>query len=309
MLDEASARGPFVDDTSHDLEDRRADGVFGTDETALRETSADSGAVPHSRFTVVPNSGFTGTERFVLERRLGSGGFGIVYQARDLTKGAIVALKRLQHVTPESLYRFKREFRSLADVSHLNLVQLYELGSKDDDWFFTMELVKGQHFLDHVCGVARPVLRQAVRWPSGADTETAAEDSRPQSVDSLAAGALQTTRASLERLIPAMRQLVRGLDSLHRSGHVHRDVKPSNVLVTSEGRVVVLDFGLVMDLQHDATLQSLQIAGTPLYMSPEQAAGLPLTAASDFYSVGVMLYEALAGTPPFGGTFLQIVSD
>jgi hypothetical protein len=114
---------------------------------------------------------------------------------------------------------------------------------------------------------------------------------------------------SLEKLIPALRQLVEGLDALHRSGHLHRDVKPSNVLVTGEGRVVLLDFGLLVDLESEATIQSMQIAGTPAYMSPEQAAGLPLTPGSDWYSLGVMLYQVLTGVPPFTGAFFHVLAE
>src|SRR3954471_9221263 len=243
MLDQSSRR-------AHVLVD--ADSVTGEDRTVTGDDTSSSILAASRK---VAKASFAGTERFVIERRLGSGGFGVVYEARDRAKGTTVALKSLQHVTPESLYRFKREFRSLADVSHPNLVQLYELSSSADDWFFTMELVKGRHFLDYLCNAERAGRAAAIP---------------------------EVTPVSIERLMPAMRQLVRGLDALHRSGHVHRDVKPPNVLVTSEGRVVVLDFGLVMDLQHEATMQSMHIAGTPLYMSPEQAAALPLTAASDF---------------------------
>jgi serine/threonine protein kinase len=114
--------------------------------------------------------------------------------------------------------------------------------------------------------------------------------------------------AQVDRLEAAFPQLVEGVAALHRAGSIHRDLKPSNVLVSSSGRVVLLDFGLVLDIGGDRTLQSLQVAGTPAYMSPEQAAGLPLTAASDWYSVGVMLFQCLTGELPFFGTFLELIA-
>ena len=221
----------------------------------------------------------------MLQRRIGSGSFGVVYEARDLLNGTIVALKTLPHVTADSLYRFKREFRALADVSHWNLVQLYELASHEHHWFFTMELVNGSHFTEHVCN--RPIAPRTA----------------------MAASAPRSMATTLETLVPALRQLVDGLGALHRSGHIHRDVKPSNVLVTPVGRVVLLDFGLVLDAEREESFQSLMIAGTPLFMSPEQAAGLPLTTATDWYSVGVMLFQALTGGVPFAGTYLQVLTD
>ena len=84
---------------------------------------------------------FRGTDRFQIQRRLGAGGFGVVYEAFDQERESVVALKTLKNVTPEALYRFKREFRSLAGITHRNLVQLYELVSRDDEWFFTMERI------------------------------------------------------------------------------------------------------------------------------------------------------------------------
>ena len=212
---------------------------------------------------------FGGTSRFVVERKVGQGGFGAVYQVRDTMKHERVALKTLQYLTSDSLYRFKREFRSLADVTHHNLVQLYELAFDDARWFFTMEFIDGVHFLE----------------PPADGTAT-----------------------RLSTLETDFRQLVEGLRALHESGYVHRDVKPSNVLRARDGRVVVVDFGLAMDMHDDARTRSVMIAGTPAYMSPEQAAGLTLTAASDWYAVGVMLYEALTGRVPFSGPYLQVLT-
>jgi eukaryotic-like serine/threonine-protein kinase len=262
---------------------------------------------------------FQGTDRFVIRRRLGSGGFGVVYEARDTVREMTVALKWLQNVTPESLYRFKREFRSLADVSHRNLIQLYELVSNDEEWFFTMELVNGPSFVEHVWDTASPSRGAAslesptddgITKPTPDAVILQAEDANRLAVHAVDRQDVSSrTRASMERLVPALRQLVEGLDALHRYGHLHRDVKPSNVLVAGDGRVVLLDFGLLMDVESEATLQSLQIAGTPVYMSPEQAAGLPLTPASDWYSLGVMLYQALTGEVPFTGAFFQILAD
>ena len=110
------------------------------------------------------------------------------------------------------------------------------------------------------------------------------------------------------RLRHAMRQLVDAVQALHDLGCLHRDIKPSNVLVTGEGRLVLLDLGLVTWTAPSEASVERYVAGTAAYMSPEQAAAKPLTEASDWYSVGIMLYEALTGTRPFRGTFDQIVS-
>src|SRR3989440_8476975 len=98
----------------------------------------------------MPAREFVGTERFTLLRRLGTGGMGVVYEAHDRKMDKVVALKTLTRAEAAHIYRFKREFRTLADVSHPNLVTLYELMSDGDDWFFTMELVKGVTFINYV---------------------------------------------------------------------------------------------------------------------------------------------------------------
>src|SRR5678815_2199792 len=97
---------------------------------------------------------------------------------------------------------------------------------------------------------------------------------------------------------------IRDRDAIHRAGKLHRDVKPSNVMVDGTGRVVLLDFGLMRDL---SARQTSEIVGTPLYMSPEQCAGGTLDEASDWYAFGVLLYEVLAGRPPFSGGALEVL--
>src|SRR6185312_9895552 len=104
------------------------------------------------------------------------------------------------------------------------------------------------------------------------------------------------------RLREALAQLVEALAALHEAGRIHRDVKPSNVLVTAEGRVVLLDFGLATGFGSDH-----RIAGTPAYMAPEQIACEPLTPAADWYAVGVMIFAALTGRLPFDGEVPQIL--
>jgi len=246
---------------------------------------------------------FEGSERYTIRRPIGGGAMGLVYEAWDRERQVPVALKTLRTSSPEALYRLKQEFRALADLSHPNLVRLYELVGGDDTWFIVMELVKGQRFLQWVRGQGGSDAYSA-SWPSRSDgvvdgrvdsgTPPAGEPSPP---------------ADLDRLRTALVQLVRGLAALHASGKMHRDPKPSNVLVTEAGRVVLVDFGLVYDADRAASELSRvdKVVGTAAYMAPEQARGETPGEGSDLYSVGVMLFQALTGRLPFEGPLVQVL--
>ncbi|HYX40984.1 MAG TPA: serine/threonine-protein kinase, partial [Pyrinomonadaceae bacterium] len=263
---------------------------------------------------------FRGTERFELRRRLGAGGMGVVYEAYDRERDRIVALKTLMRASADDLYRFKREFRALADVAHPNLVSLYELMSDGTSWFFTMELVRGVNFLDYVrerlAGASDqathelPTLNvfdhQTLAFLNDDVAAQCANDSE-QWPDSARPAEQMLTTCNLARLRAALRQLAAGINVLHETDQLHRDIKPSNVLVTPNGRVVLLDFGLITETTAPELRAQRGLAGTPAYMSPEQVAQQPITKASDWYSVGVILYEALTGRLPFTGTVLDVL--
>ena len=251
---------------------------------------------------------FEGNARFSVRRLLGSGGMGAVYEAHDAETGQAVALKTILHTEPSALYRLKNEFRSLADIAHPNLVSLFELFIEENSCFFTMELVDGVDFVTYVTE------RPAQESRSG-DTETltllystpiASTPSDPRS-GSDSKGFLRVSPADPERLVPALVQLVEGLAALHEGGKLHRDIKPSNVLVNRAGRVVILDFGLATEMTPLGGL-TREFVGTPAYSSPEQTKASPLSAASDWYGVGVTLYRALTGRVPFDGSYAEIVT-
>ncbi len=200
---------------------------------------------------------------------LGSGSFGDVYRVVDEMAGNCeLALKVLRSPDPISIQHFKREFRSLTDIYHRNIVRLHELHFYEDRWMFTMEYVDGVD-----------LLRYLISCPD-------------------------CDKASTIQL--SILQLAEGLAALHQRKLLHRDVKPSNILVTATGRLVLLDFGLVRAFGNNS--QSLaSFAGTPDYMSPEQAAGETLAEPSDWYAVGVLLYQCLTGRLPFEGNFIEIL--
>ncbi len=268
---------------------------------------------------------FPRTDRFAYQRLLGTGAFGAVYQAYDRERDEVVALKTLHRLDADALLSLKREFRALADVTHPNLVRLYELLVCDQQWFITMEFVDGTDLLRFVRG-QQAEARASMTLP---DPEARSEPADPvapslptsASTLDLDVEALSRTAADAETLPPAscpsdmtrlrhvFHQLAEGLDALHVGGRLHRDLKPSNVLVTRAGRVVIVDFGLVIESRSGTETSVSRVAGTPAYMAPEQAVGLQLSPASDWYATGVMLYESLTGRLPFQGPGLVPLFD
>jgi serine/threonine protein kinase len=261
---------------------------------------------------------WNGTDRYEVLRRIGEGGMGVVYEAFDRERCHAVALKRLLNFSPAALYRFKQEFRTLADVVHPNLVRLHELVvTEGDNAFFSMELVTGKDFLTNVQRPGTPQHPQALsRVVTSPPTRpewgiTAPEQLIANELPKPAELATKTSPADFDKLRRALRQLVEGVLALHGAGKLHRDIKPSNILVTSDGRVVILDFGVATDLSRvvDENLsEGHEMVGTVCYMAPEQAVADAPTPASDWYSVGVVLYEALVGRPPFTGSVVDVLT-
>ena len=221
-----------------------------------------------------------GSGRFEILERIGAGGMGTVYIAFDRERQEEVALKLLHTRDAEALYRFKKEFRALADVAHRNLVSLYELVVEDDQWFFTMEIVRGEGLFETV----RP----------GCFPERPPGESLGGELD---LGLLRQT----------LGQLTLGVKALHDAGKLHCDLKPSNVMVNSTGRLVVLDFGLATELAIELQTRQSGVVGTIAYMAPEQARSEGIGPASDWYAVGVILFEALTGYLPFSGSLFEVL--
>ncbi len=231
--------------------------------TARTVLSSQEGASRATEQTVLPAGGLR-FGRYDLRGELGSGGMGVVYRAWDPSLSREVALKVLrggQMASEEAILRFGREARSAARLRHPNIVAVHEVGIEEGRHFFTMDLVEGRSLKDVLEGSGLPI----------------------------------------EESVRLIVQAARGVDHAHRNGVIHRDLKPANILVEG-GRALVGDFGLAREVSAaDGATVTGQIMGTPSYMSPEQAGGGVVDSATDVYSLGAVLYQALAGRPPFHG--------
>ena len=209
---------------------------------------------------------------FELVRWLGSGSTGAVYEAYHPSSRQSLAVKLLQCRNSSAMSSFKREFRTLSEIDHPNLIAMHELFVDEAErGFFTMDLIAGVDFSEFV-----------------------------------RTGAGQLDVARLEH---CLEQLTRGLECLHAHGKLHRDLKPSNVLIDAQGHLTIIDFGLVqaLDPEPDTRARRRSFEGTPTYAAPEQYAELDATVASDWYAVGSMLYEALCGVRPFTGDVHELM--
>lgn len=206
---------------------------------------------------------------YKLQGLIGRGGMGSVYLAEDQTLGRRTAVKLLSETLSQdeqAKSRFLREARAMATVEHPNIVRVYGFGESGSTTYLVMEYVEGR------------TLAQRIQ---------------------------EGGRLPVEEALRILKQAVEGLESAWEKGIVHRDIKPANILMDSKGRVRVADFGLAkpVQTQGDSTLsQTGLVLGTPNYMSPEQIQGQKVDYRSDIYSLGIVLYEMLAGERPFGGT-------
>jgi serine/threonine protein kinase len=229
---------------------------------------------------------------YELVRVLGRGGFGEVCLVRCPQTGEELAIKRLARHDPPSIASFKNEFRLIRHLEHPSLAELYELIATDHGWYLVMEYVRGETFTARI----RDRVGVACAGPTLDDAEPVV--------------AFQTETGGFDelQLRCALLKLARGVCALHDADVIHRDLKPSNVLVCPDGRVVILDFGLAAMLSDDHHVDlKTKLMGTPGYIAPEQARGLPVTRAVDWYAVGVMLFEALTGRLPYVGSVRDIM--
>jgi hypothetical protein len=208
--------------------------------------------------------------RYRLERVLGSGGMGTVWHGLDLRLDRPVAVKVLSGgglSLPKAMERFGREARAVARLSHPNIVPVYDVGADDDDPYLVMELIDG----------------------------------------STVAQLLDDGPLALADVLGIGSQVCDGLTAAHVAGIVHRDIKPTNLIVTAAGVVKICDFGVARLLDHADLTESAVAMGSPKYMAPEQISGDPVDARTDLYGLGCSMYAMLTGRPPFAsGTPLSV---
>ncbi len=202
-------------------------------------------------------------DRYVILQLLGEGGMGTVYKAKDRELDRMVALKVIRSElagNPEILRRFKQELILARQVTHRNVIRIFDLGIADNVKFITMDFVEGED-LKHV-------ITQKHKFPA-------------------------------EKACDIVRQICMGLEAAHQEDVIHRDLKPQNIMLDAQGRVYLMDFGLARSLELVGMTRTGALIGTPAYMSPEQAKGEKVDTRTDLFSLGVIFYELLTGVVPY----------
>ena len=265
--------------------------------------------------------------RYALMSELGRGGMGVVYLARDEQLGREVALKALAGplITSErARSRFEREIRAVAQLKHPGIVPIYEVGEADDVPYFTMEYVEGRtlgHVLRSLKRLEVPATDLTTTHLSMASftaslgeegAEGAAEDESSESRFTAPPALPEELppnwgKTYVETVCRFTIQIAEALGHAHAHGVVHRDVKPSNVLIDPRGRALLFDFGLARLESDESLTLTGDFAGTPSYVSPEQARGIAVDHRADVYSLGVTLFELLTLRRPFEGKTAQQV--
>jgi len=219
-------------------------------------------------------AGTTLAGRYQLLQRLGTGGMAHVYEARDLHLQRLVAVKLLREdlISDAAFHaRFLQEARAAANLSHPNIVTIHDFGVEAHQYFLVMELVGGTDL--------KTLLRRR-------------------------------ERLAIDEAIEILAQACAGVGYAHRAGLIHCDLKPQNILVATDGRTKIADFGIARALSTiEPTERSDVVWGSPQYFAPEQAAGGPPSPASDVYSLGVILFEALTGRLPFQASDTESLAE
>jgi eukaryotic-like serine/threonine-protein kinase len=233
-----------------------------------------SETTPSASFTQAPSAAPAATpgiievgsvvgNRFEILQLLGEGGMGAVYKAHDRELEKDVALKLIRSElarNPEILQRFKQEIILARQITHRNVIRIFDIGQADNHKYITMEYLEGRDL--------RAVLREKGKLPP-------------------------------EEAAKIVLQICRALEAAHGEGVIHRDLKPQNIMLDANGRAYVMDFGIARSAYLPGMTQTGALVGTPEYMSPEQAKGEKLDERSDLFSVGVILYELLIGSSPY----------
>ncbi|MHC4675421.1 MAG: protein kinase domain-containing protein, partial [Planctomycetota bacterium] len=250
---------------------------------------------------------------FRIEKRLGSGGMGTVYQAVQLSLNRRVALKVLPPslaMSREAVKRFHREAQAAAKLHHTNIVAIYAEGEEKGTCYYAMEMIEGQS-LGQIIEDLRIVKANRSEPKTSISMEPLGTGEQPES-DGLEKTESQTSIAqtwsgSGHRYFDTIARLIAGvadaLDYAHKKGIIHRDIKPSNLMLGSDGRLSLMDFGVARILEDQGITMTGSFVGTPHYMSPEQITGRrdKLDRRTDIYSLGVTLYELLTLELPFAG--------